>query len=49
MKYTDIKTFEDACKVLDIDPKTTLPTFPGENVQSTYSCMRAVLLAETIN
>jgi len=27
--YTELKTFEDACQVLGLDPKSTIPNFDG--------------------
>jgi hypothetical protein len=50
--YTDIKTFEDACKVLNLDATTIIPDFsffPESDRQAMIDHAKLVIIAKAIN
>lgn len=50
--YTEIKTFEDACKVLNLDSTTIIPDFsffPEEDRQAMIDHAKLVIIAKAIN
>jgi hypothetical protein len=50
--YTDIKTFEDACKVFNLDPTTIIPDFslfPESDRQAMIDHAKLVIIAKAIN
>jgi len=50
--YTEIKTFEDACKVLNLDPTTIIPDFslfPESDRQAMIDHAKLVIIAKAIN
>jgi len=50
--YTDIKTFEDACQVLSLDPTTIIPDFslfPESDVQAMIAHAKLIIIAKAIN
>jgi hypothetical protein len=50
--YTEIKTFEDACKVLNLDPTTIIPDFslfPESDRQAMIAHAKLVIIAKAIN
>ncbi len=50
--YTDIKTFEDACKVLNIDPAIVIPDFsffPDKDMEAMKAHAKLVIIAKAIN
>ena len=50
--YTDIKTFEDACKVLNLDAATIIPDFslfPEADRQAMIDHVKLVIIAKAIN
>jgi hypothetical protein len=50
--YTNIKTFEDACKVLNLDPSTTLPDvsmLPEIHQKAITAHCKLVLIAQALN
>ncbi|MDN3672636.1 hypothetical protein QWY99_06155 [Flavobacterium branchiarum] len=50
--YTDIKTFEDACKVLNLDPAIIIPDFslfPESDRQAMIDHTKLVIIAKAIN
>lgn len=51
-KYTDIKTFEDACKVENLDPKKVLPDFscyPEQDRKSMVAHAKLVIIVKAAN
>lgn len=52
MNYTDIKTFEDACKVEKLDPKKVIPDFklyPAKDKKAMIAHAKLVIIARAIN
>lgn len=52
MKYTDLKTFEDACKVEKLDPKKVIPdfkAFPSKDRKAMIAHAKLVIIARAIN
>ena len=52
MKYTDLKTFEDACKVLELDAETVIPNFsclPEEKQKAMIAHVKLIFIAEAAN
>ena len=52
MKYTDIKTFEDACKVEGLDPEKVLPDFscyPEQDRKAMTAHAKLVIIARALN
>lgn len=50
--YTEIKTFEDACKVLKLDPKKVLPNFkafPAKDRKAMAAHAKLILIAKAVN
>ncbi|TDE53787.1 hypothetical protein [Flavobacterium sp. GT3P67] len=50
--YTDIKTFEDACKVLALNPENLIPDFsffPESDKQAMIDHSKLVIIAKAIN
>ena len=50
--YTDIKTFEDACKVLNLDAATIIPDFslfPEADRQAMIDHAKLIIIAKAIN
>lgn len=50
--FTDLKTFEDACKVEKLDPKTVIPDFscyPEEDRKSMEAHAKLVIIARAAN
>ena len=50
--YTDIKTFEDACKVLNLDATTIIPDFsffPESEKEAMIAHCKLVIIAKAIN
>jgi hypothetical protein len=50
--YTDIKTFEDACKVLNLDSTTIIPDFslfPKSDKEAMKAHAKLVIIAKAIN
>lgn len=50
--YTDIKTFEDACKVLALNPENVVPDFaffPESDRQAMIDHTKLVIIAKAIN
>ena len=50
--YTDIKTFEDACKVERLNPKKVLPDFkayPAKDRKAMIAHAKLVIIARAIN
>jgi hypothetical protein len=50
--YTDIKTFEDACKVLNLDATTVIPDFsffPESDKEAMIAHAKLVIIAKSIN
>jgi hypothetical protein len=50
--YTDIKTFEDACKVLALNPENVVPDFsffPESDRQAMIDHSKLVIIAKAIN
>jgi hypothetical protein len=50
--YTDIKTFEDACKVLNLDSTTIIPDFslfPESDKEAMIAHAKLVIIAKAIN
>lgn len=51
-KYTDLKTFEDACKVLALDPNTVIPDFscyPEKDQVSMVAHAKLVIIVRAAN
>lgn len=51
-KYTDIKSLEDACKVLDLDPAQVLPDFSGylkQDREAMTAHAKLVIIARAAN
>ena len=51
-KYTDLKTFEDACKVLELDPKKVIPDFScylEKNIVSMIAHAKLVIIVKVAN
>ena len=52
MKYTDLKTFEDACKVLELDAKKVILDFsclPEEEQKAMIAHIKLVFIAKAAN
>lgn len=52
MKYTELKTFEDACKVLDLDATKVLPDFsqyPEDDQKSMLAHAKLVIIVKAAN
>lgn len=52
MNYTDLKTFEDACKALSLDPETVVPDFycyPEEDRAALIAHAKLVIVARAAN
>ena len=52
MNYTDIKTFEDACKVLNLDSTTIIPDFslfPESDKEAMIAHAKLIIIAKSIN
>ena len=52
MLLTELKSFEDACKVLSLDPENVLPDFsryPERHVRSMTAHAKLVLIVEAAN
>jgi hypothetical protein len=52
MKYTDVKTFEQACKVEKLDPKKVIPdfkAFPPKERKAMQSHAKLVIIARVLN
>jgi hypothetical protein len=50
--YTEIKTFEDACKVLNLDATTIIPDFsffPESDKEAMIAHSKLVIIAKAIN
>lgn len=50
--HTDIKTFEDACAKLQLNPETVLPDligFPSQHQKALLSHAKLVIIAEAVN
>ncbi len=50
--YTDIKTFEDACQVLNLDASNVIPDFsfyPEEDKEAMIAHAKLVLIAKALN
>ena len=50
--YTDIKTFEDACKTQNLNPETVIPDFseyPEEDRKALIAHAKLVIIAKAIN
>ena len=50
--YTDIKTFEDACQVLNLDSTTVIPDFslfPEPDQQAMIAHAKLIIIAKAIN
>jgi hypothetical protein len=50
--YTEIKTFEDACKVLNLDPASIIPDFslfPESDRQAMIDHAKLIIIAKAIN
>jgi len=50
--YTKIKTFEDACKVLNLDAKKVIPNFslfPVEEQEAMKAHAKLIIIAKAIN
>jgi hypothetical protein len=50
--YTKIKTFEDACKVLNLDAKKVIPDFslfPAEEQEAMKAHAKLIIIAKAIN
>ncbi|MDI6034014.1 hypothetical protein QLS91_13110 [Flavobacterium sp. LB2P84] len=50
--YTDIKTFEDACKALALNPENVVPDFslfPKSEIQAMIAHSKLVIIAKAIN
>jgi len=50
--YTDIKTFEDACKVLNLDSTTIIPDFslfPESDKEAMIAHAKLVIISKAIN
>lgn len=50
--YTEIKTFEDACKVLNLDANTVIPDFslfPAEEQEAMKAHAKLIIIAKAIN
>lgn len=50
--YTEIKTFEDACQVLSLDPITIIPDFslfPESDRQAMIDHAKLIIIAKAIN
>jgi hypothetical protein len=50
--YTDIKTFEDACKVLNLDSTTIIPDFslfPESDKEAMIAHVKLIIIAKAIN
>ena len=50
--HTDIKTFEDACAKLHLNPETVLPDligFPSQHQKALLSHAKLVIIAEALN
>ena len=50
--YTEIKTFEDACKALNLDPATIIPDFslfPESDRQAMIDHAKLIIIAKAIN
>lgn len=50
--YTDIKTFEDACKALALNPENLIPDFslfPKSEIQAMIAHSKLVIIAKAIN
>lgn len=51
-KFTDLKTFEDACQVLKLDPKTVIPDFsyyPEKDRISMIAHAKLVIIVRAAN
>lgn len=52
MDYTEIKTFEDACKVVNLDPNTVIPDFslfPESDKEAMIAHAKLVIIAKALN
>ena len=52
MEYTDVKTFEDACKVERLDPKKVVPdfkAFPAKDRKAMIAHAKLVIIASALN
>lgn len=52
MKYTDVKTFEDACKVERLDPKKVIPDFkayPTKDRKAMIAHAKLAIIARAVN
>ena len=50
--YTDIKTFEDACAKLQLNPETVLPDligYPAQHQKAMLAHAKLVIIAEALN
>jgi hypothetical protein len=50
--YTDIKTFEDACKVLNLESATIIPDFslfPESDIDAMIAHAKLIIIAKAIN
>ena len=50
--YTDVKTFEDACKVERLDPKKVIPDFkayPAKDKKAMIAHAKLVIIASALN
>ena len=51
-KFTDLKSFEDACQVLELDPKTVIPDFscyPEKDRVSMIAHAKLVIIVRAAN
>ena len=52
MDFTEIKTFEDACKVVNLDPNTVIPDFsqfPQADQEAMIAHAKLVIIAKALN
>jgi hypothetical protein len=50
--YTEIKTFEDACKVINVEPTTIIPDFslfPEADKEAMIAHAKLIIIAKAIN
>lgn len=50
--YTDVKTFEDACRVEKLDPKKVLPDFkayPAKDRKAIIAHAKLIIIAKALN
>jgi hypothetical protein len=52
MKHTDVKTFDQACKVMKLDPKKVIPdfkAFPAKERKAMQAHAKLVIIARALN